>query len=238
VNDVVVLDDVWRSHRRRSRRGGLRLGQLRWALRGVTVRVAPGDAVGIIGGNGSGKTTMLRVVAGIVEPSCGRVVVHGRVQSLIDLTPGIDRDLTGLEGLRLRAILGGLRRSEVAMLWERMIAFTGIDRDQLSEPLHSYSAGMMLRVAAAAALVPDADVVALDEVLAVGDAEFQRRCLDRIAELVGGGAAALIVSHDPSLIAKHTDRAIALDHGEVVAAGTPHDVLTALEARGTVPLSP
>ena len=212
----ILLEEVWRSHRRRSRRGGLRPGKLRWALRGVSLRADPGEIVGVVGGNGSGKTTVLRIVAGIVEPSRGRVEVKGRVQSLIDLAPGLDRDLTGLETLRLRAILGGLSRADVTDLWDDMTGFTGIAVEQLAEPLHTYSAGMLLRVAAAAALVPDCDVVLVDEVLAVGDADFQGRCLDRVADLVAGGAAALLVSHDPTLIAHHAHRVVELHEGTVV----------------------
>jgi ABC-type polysaccharide/polyol phosphate transport system ATPase subunit len=191
----------------------------------VSFEVAPGHAVGVVGGNGSGKTTLLRIIAGITEPSRGDVRIRGRITSLIDLAPGQDRDLTGLENLRLRAVLGGISRADTARLWDRMVEFTGISADQLGEPVHTYSAGMLLRVAAAAALVRYADVIAIDEVLAVGDADFQRRCLDRIEIMVSSGAAAVLVSHDHDLIAGHCSHVYVLDAGRFVASGPPRTVL-------------
>ncbi len=222
---AVVLDEVWQSHRRRSRRGGLRMGRRRWALKGVSMAVAPGELGGVVGRNGSGKTTLLRVVGAIVRPARGSVRVDGRVSTLLDLTPGLDRDLTGAEHMRVRAVLGGLSKREVADLWDEMTAFTGISADQLAEPLHTYSAGMVLRVAAAAALVPRCDTVVVDEVLAVGDASFQHQCLRRVAELVDAGASAILVSHDARLILDNCERTLVLDEGLLMADGASSDIL-------------
>jgi ABC-type polysaccharide/polyol phosphate transport system ATPase subunit len=194
------------------------------ALDGVDLAVAAGTTLGIIGRNGSGKTTLLRILAGALRPTAGRVATQGRVATLIDLGAGIDPEFSGRENALLLGVLAGATRRQMIAALDAVKRFSGLG-GAFDEPVRTYSQGMTLRLAFAAAAQADPDVLLIDEVLAVGDAFFQQRCLMRIRELQQKGCTVLIVTHDPSAVFGFCDRAIWLEHGRVVSAGDPADVV-------------
>jgi len=194
------------------------------ALRDVTLRVRPGETVGLIGRNGAGKSSTLRVLAGIVPPDSGRVEVGGRVVTLLELGAGFSRDFSGRENIELNGALHGLTRAEVAERMDRIIGFSELG-SFVDVPVKTYSAGMFLRLGFAIAAHLDADVLLIDEVLAVGDEAFQRKCLRRISERIALGSTLVLVSHDPSAIERVCGRVVVLEAGEVVFDGPTADGL-------------
>jgi len=223
------LDERIRS---RSRRTAAAPGEV-WALRDVDLEIGEGEIVGIVGRNGSGKTTFLKTVARIVRPTTGSVAVRGRVGALLEVGTGFHPELTGRENVFLNGVVLGMSRREVARRFDEIVEFAGVERF-LETPLKRYSSGMYLRLAFAVAAHIDPDVLIVDEVLAVGDAEFQRRCLGRISELGRDGRTVLFVSHDAGTVGRLCGRAVWLDQGRVKGDGPAHDILSRyLEA--TVP---
>jgi ABC-type polysaccharide/polyol phosphate transport system ATPase subunit len=184
------------------------------ALRGVDLRVEPGEAFGVIGANGAGKSTLLRVAAGILRPTEGRVRIRGRVAPVLDLSPGFHAELSGRENVFLNGAMLGYRRAELVERAEEIAAFADIG-EFLSAPLRTYSAGMAVRLAFAICRRPD--VLVVDEVLAVGDAAFRGKCDRRLREFRDSGTTLLLVSHALAEVARSCDRALWLDHGEVRA---------------------
>ncbi len=185
-----------------------------WALRDFDLEVEEGSALGVVGRNGAGKTTLLRILTGITQPSAGVARVRGRVGALLEVGTGFHLELTGRENVYLNAALLGLSRRETAARFEEIVEFAGVGRF-LDAPLKRYSAGMMLRLAFAVAAHIDPDILVIDEVLAVGDAEFQRRCLGRVADLGQEGRTVIVVSHDLGMVARLCERAVWLDAGGV-----------------------
>ena len=179
----------------------------------------PGHCLGVVGGNGSGKTTLLQVVAGVLRPTRGTVTVRGRVASLVDLSAGFHRDLTGHENVLVGGVLLGLSRKEIRDRYDEIVAFSGLPADALDWPLAAYSAGMGLRLGFSLVVHTAPDVLLVDEVLAVGDAAFQRQCLERVDHLRADGCAVMIVSHDLDLVRHHCQEVAVLDRGEVVTLG-------------------
>jgi ABC-type polysaccharide/polyol phosphate transport system ATPase subunit len=195
------------------------------ALRDVSLRVAPGETVGVVGRNGAGKTSTLRVLAGIVPLDSGRVEVGGRAVALLELGAGFGRDFTGRENILLNGALHGLSREEIEARTEAIVAFSELGRF-VDVPVRTYSSGMFVRLGFAIAAHLDADVLLIDEVLAVGDEAFQRKCEARIAELIAAGTTLVLVSHDAALIERSCARVVVLDDGAVafdgpVAEGLP-----------------
>ena len=188
------------------------------ALHGVDLAVAPGESVGIIGPNGAGKSTLLKLVAGVTRPTGGRVSVTGRVGSMVELGLGFHPDLTGWENIACSGVVLGLTRREVDRLAPAIAGFAGIE-DALGAPLRTYSTGMRARLGFAVATHVGADILVIDEVLSVGDAEFQARCIDRIAELGAAGTTVVFVSHEMSLVVEVCPRAIQLKAGRIVDDG-------------------
>jgi ABC-type polysaccharide/polyol phosphate transport system ATPase subunit len=188
------------------------------ALDGVTLRVAPGETVGVIGRNGAGKTSTLRVLAGIVPLQSGRAAVGGRVATLIELGAGFGREFSGRENIFLNAALHGLSRAEVEAHLDEIIAFAELG-DFIDAPVKTYSSGMLVRLGFSIAAHIDADVLLIDEVLAVGDEAFQRKCLRRISERIAAGATLVLVSHAAAAIERVCDRVVVLDAGRVVFDG-------------------
>lgn len=198
-----------------------------WALRGVDIQVARGETVGLMGPNGSGKSTLLKVLSGILRANEGEVSVVGRVASLLELGAGFDGELTGRENIYLNAALLGVPKSDTDRLFDQIVAFSELG-EFIEFPVKHYSSGMYVRLGFSVAVHIDPDILIVDEVLAVGDAAFQKKCLDRIAEFQEQGKTILFVSHSSGLIEQLCTRAVLLDHGEVILDGRPRDAISQL----------
>jgi ABC-type polysaccharide/polyol phosphate transport system ATPase subunit len=188
------------------------------ALQGVTLRIEPGETVGIVGRNGAGKTSTLRVLAGIIPLQAGEGGCGGRTISLLELGAGFSRDFTGRENVYLQGALYGLTKTELEPRVEQIVAFSELEAF-IDVPVKTYSAGMMLRLGFSIAAHLEADVLLIDEVLAVGDEAFQRKCLRRISEQIAAGATLVLVSHDAGAIERVCDRVVVLDSGRVESDG-------------------
>ena len=197
-----------------------------WALRNVSFEVARGSSIGVIGRNGAGKTTLFKLLAGITAPTQGRIVMDGRVAALIEVGSGFHPELTGRENIFLSGSLLGMRRREIAAKIDRIVDFAGVQRF-IDTPVKWYSSGMYVRLGFSVAAHLEPHILLVDEVLAVGDAEFQGRCLERIQELRRQGTTNLFISHDLTAIERLCDRAVLLDKGELVLSGVPRDVVAA-----------
>ena len=195
-----------------------------WALRDVSFQVEPGHAVGLVGRNGSGKTTLLRLLSGIVKPSSGRVAVGGRVGSLLELGAGFHLDLTGRENVFLNGSIHGLKRAEIREKLDEIVAFAGLE-DFIDLPVRTYSSGMYMRLGFAIASHVEADVLLLDEVFAVGDEAFQRKCFGKIFEFKQRGGTIVFVSHDASAVERLCDRSVLLKDGVVAFDGPTHEAI-------------
>ncbi len=203
-------------------RGGLAEGFT--AVEDLDLEVGPGEAVALIGPNGSGKSTVLKLITGILKPSRGSVEVEGRVTALIELGAGFHPEITGRENVIINGMLLGLGRREVEDRLEEIVRFAEIG-EFIDQPVKTYSSGMFVRLGFAVAVAVDPDVLLVDEVLAVGDEAFTRRCLDRIAHLRRGGVSLVIVSHDLDLVGSLADRALYLRDGRMVAEGAADAVV-------------
>jgi len=204
------------------------------ALHNVNLSLSPGDRLGLIGSNGSGKTTLLRCLAGAYTPDIGSVEVNGRVASLLDLSLGIDPSATGLENIRIRGLVAGLTPAAIAAKTEEIAEFSGLG-PFLAMPLKSYSSGMQARLAFATATAVEAEVLLMDEWIAVGDAQFRAQANERLTSLVDKAHILVIASHDPSLIRSLCNKVVRMDHGiasEVVSIDQM-DELMARPAPGT-----
>lgn len=186
-----------------------------YALKHVSFRLERGESLAVIGPNGAGKSTLLNLAAGLSQPEEGTIQVNGRVAALLELGSGFHPDLTGAENVRLNAALLGLSRKRTTQLFDEIVEFSGIG-DFIMEPLRTYSTGMIMRLAFSVAVTMDPDILLVDEVLAVGDQAFQAKCFDKIHEFRSSGKSLLCVSHAPGMVQQLCDRAIWLDHGEVM----------------------
>jgi len=195
-----------------------------WALRDVSLDVARGEAVGLIGRNGSGKTTLLRIVAGIIKPTTGRVRAEGRIGSLLELGAGFHPDFTGRENVFLNGAIYGLRRADIRQRFDEIVAFAELEH-AIDRPVRTYSSGMTVRLGFAIAAFLDADVLLLDEVFAVGDESFQRKCFGRIARFKQEGGTIVFVSHDASAVERLCERAVLLDSGSVAFDGPTREAI-------------
>jgi ABC-type polysaccharide/polyol phosphate transport system ATPase subunit len=194
------------------------------ALSDVSLRVAPGEAVGLVGRNGSGKSTLLRVLAGIIRPTSGRVSVGGRIGSLLELGAGFAPDFTGRENVFLNGSIQGLRQQQIKERFDEIVAFAEIEH-AIDRPVRTYSSGMYMRLGFAIAAFLDADILLLDEVFAVGDESFQRKCFGRISEFKQRGGTILFVSHDAAAVERICERAILLVDGRAVVDGPTHEAI-------------
>ena len=197
-----------------------------YALKDVSFRLEQGESMAVIGRNGAGKSTLLGMAAGLCKPSEGVVAVRGRVAALLELGSGFHSDLTGLENVRLNASLLGLSRTRTGEVLESIIDFSEI-RDFIHDPVRTYSSGMIMRLGFSVAVHVDPDILIIDEVLGVGDQRFQAKCFDRIRQFKQAGKTLLFVSHGGETVRQLCDRAIWLDHGKMLLAGTPAQVLEA-----------
>ena len=201
-------------------------GRQFWALNDASLEVHARDCFGIIGPNGSGKSTLLKLITGILEPTSGDVITNGRIASLLELGAGFHPDLTGRENIFLNGSVYGLSRRQMLRRLDEIIDFTELG-DFIDVPIKHYSSGMYVRLGFAVAIHIEPDLLLVDEVLAVGDASFQHKCLDRIQKFRARGGTLVLVSHDLGTIQSLCNQAIWLDGGEVRAAGQPTDVAMA-----------
>jgi ABC-type polysaccharide/polyol phosphate transport system ATPase subunit len=204
--------------------GSKRLLAPRRVLHDIDLEVRAGECFGIVGRNGSGKSTLLRVIAGIIEPTAGTVSVRGRVAPMLALGVGLEPELSGWENVDLCATLLGLDRDGVAQAKAYTRSFSGLTESDLAMQVKRYSTGMTARLGFSIATANDPDVLLVDEVLAVGDAAFQRQCYARIDELKRAGCTVLFVSHSLGEVQRLCDRAACMEAGTIVKVGHPHEV--------------
>jgi ABC-type polysaccharide/polyol phosphate transport system ATPase subunit len=210
------------------------------ALKDVSFAVGEGEFFGVIGPNGSGKSTLLKIIAGIYAGDAGRVVVRGKLSPFIELGVGFNDELSGADNVRINGTLLGLSVREIDRRFDEIVAFAGLDRF-IDQKLKNYSSGMRVRLAYAIAIQVDFEILLLDEVLAVGDQEFQDRCFATLEEIRRQGKTIVFVSHDLNAIKSHCERAMLLVNGAIESIGDPDDVverygeLTLTSGRPAVP---
>lgn len=197
-----------------------------WALKDVTFEVKRGEVLGIIGRNGAGKSTLLKVLSRITEPTSGRVVLDGRVASLLEVGTGFHPELTGRENIFLNGAILGMGRAEIARKFDEIVNFAGVEKF-LDTPVKRYSSGMYVRLAFAVAAHLEPEILVIDEVLAVGDAEFQKKCLGKMEGVAKGGRTVLFVSHNMAAVESLCTSAIHLDGGRVIGSGSPRTCMEA-----------
>jgi ABC-2 type transport system ATP-binding protein len=191
-----------------------------WALRDISFSVREGETVGILGRNGSGKSTLLKCVCGVLKPTSGQVVVRGKLAGLLELGAGFQQELSGRDNIYLNGSMLGMSRREVDRVFDDIVAFAELDQF-IDNQVKFYSSGMYVRLGFAVAVNVDPDVLVIDEVLAVGDERFQRKCLDRIKRFQQEGRTILFVSHSPDQVRSICDRAVVLHDGEMIGLGPP-----------------
>jgi len=203
-----------------------------WALQDVSFELNRGEAFGIIGANGAGKSTILKLITGIMKPTTGRVELNGRLSALIEVGAGFHPDLTGRENIYLNGTILGMRRAEIDRKFDAIVEFSGL-ADFIDTPVKRYSTGMYARLGFSVAAHVDPDILIVDEVLSVGDIVFQNRCLEKMNRIIHSGATVIFVSHNLRAIAELCPRSILLEHGKVTATGPSQEVLRAyLESSG------
>ncbi|MGA1835560.1 ABC transporter ATP-binding protein [Herbiconiux sp. 11R-BC] len=195
-----------------------------WALKNVDLEIDSGQTIGLIGPNGSGKSTLLKTIGGIIQPTSGTVRRRGRLAALLELGAGFHQDLTGRENVYLNASILGLSRKQTDLYFDDIVEFSGI-RDFIDTQVKFYSSGMYVRLAFSVAVHVDPDLLLVDEVLAVGDEAFQRKCLDKIRSFQREGRTIVLVTHSLGQITEFCDRAVLLNRGEVLFDGAPHEAV-------------
>jgi len=195
-----------------------------WALKDVNLQVMHGDVLGIIGSNGAGKTTLLKILCRITEPTQGCAEVNGRIGSLLEVGTGFHPELTGRENIYLNGAILGMRRNEIGRKFDEIVAFAEVEKF-LDTPVKRYSSGMYVRLAFAVAAHLDPEILVVDEVLAVGDGAFQKKCLGKMDEVAGSGRTVLLVSHNMGAIKSLASKAVFLNRGEVRDTGKPEAVV-------------
>jgi lipopolysaccharide transport system ATP-binding protein len=205
-----------------------------WALRDVDLAVEPGEVLGVIGHNGAGKSTMLKLLSGVMKPTIGTIETHGRLSALIEVGAGFHPDLTGRENIYLNGTILGMTRREISRRFDEIVAFSGLE-EFLDTPVKRYSTGMYSRLGFAIAAHVDSDILVVDEVLSVGDYVFQNRCIERMKEVVRSGAAVIFVSHNLGAVTSMCRSAVLLDHGRIIGRGTAQDVVRQYLARVRTP---
>jgi lipopolysaccharide transport system ATP-binding protein len=219
-----------------SERAGARVGEEFWALRDVTFDVQEGEVLGIIGRNGAGKSTLLKILSQVTAPTCGQIRVRGRIASLLEVGTGFHSELTGRENIFLNGAILGMSKQEIRRKLDEIVAFSGIE-EFIDTPVKRYSSGMNVRLAFAVAAHLEPEILVIDEVLAVGDAAFQAKCLGKMDEVASGGRTILFVSHDLANVSRLCHRGILLNHGVVETIGDIGSVIatyTSQDTRGSL----
>ena len=233
---AIRIDDVWKKfrlyHERHQTLKETMLSMRRasyeelWGLRGVSIEVPYGKTVGLIGRNGSGKSTLLKIVAKILQPDKGTVSANGRISALLELGAGFQPDLTGRENIYLNGSILRLSRKEIDKKFDEIVAFSELEKF-IDTPVKNYSSGMYMRLGFSIAVNVEPDILLVDEVLAVGDEAFQRKCFDKIRRFKEGGGSILFVTHETDIVKQICDSAVMLDDGVIVSQGLPADVVKA-----------
>ena len=205
-----------------------------WAVRDVNFKIERGEAVGIIGHNGAGKSTILKLLSNITAPTTGEITINGRLSALIEVGSGFHPELTGRENIFLSGSILGMRRREITKKFDSIVDFAGV-RQFIDTPVKRYSSGMYVRLGFAIAAHLDPDILLLDEVLAVGDASFQAKCIQRVKELEEAGTTIVFISHDLGAVEKLCQRVILMDKGRISAEGAPRDVIRAYHGANSGP---
>ena len=196
-----------------------------WALRNVSFKVPEGKVIGIIGKNGAGKSTLLKILTQITEPTSGKALINGRVASLLEVGTGFHPELTGRENTYLNGSILGMKKYEIDLKFDSIVEFAEIEQF-IDTPVKRYSSGMYVRLAFAVAAHLEPEIMLIDEVLAVGDAEFQRKCIGKMKEVAGQGRTVLFVSHRMSAIKSLCDQVILIEEGRLVGYGNPSNIVT------------
>jgi ABC-type polysaccharide/polyol phosphate transport system ATPase subunit len=224
----VRIEDVWKQYRLGTHRGA---GTF-WALKGLRLDVARGTCMGVIGRNGAGKSTLMKLLAGITAPTRGAITINGRVAALIEVGSGFHPELTGRENVFLSGSILGMRRREIAQKLSSIVEFAGVEAF-IDTPVKWYSSGMYVRLGFSVAAHLEPDILLVDEVLAVGDAEFQTRCVRRLNQLRQQGVTIIFISHNLTAVEQMCDVAVLLEAGELAALGRPSDVVSVYHRRLT-----
>jgi lipopolysaccharide transport system ATP-binding protein len=205
-------------------RGERRSHEKFWALNDISFEIKQGEAIGIIGRNGAGKSTLLKILSRITKPTNGRVELYGRVASLLEVGTGFHSELSGRDNIYLNGAILGMNRKEINRKFDEIVDFSGVE-EFLSTPVKHYSSGMYMRLAFAVAAHLDPEILVIDEVLAVGDAEFQKKCLGKMGDVAKGGRTVLFVSHNMVAVEELCPRAVVLDKGAVIFDGDSNEAI-------------
>ncbi len=197
-----------------------------WALKDISFQVAKGEALGIIGANGAGKSTILKVLSRVMNPTEGRIVSHGAVSALIEVGAGFHPDLTGRENIFLNGTILGMKKNQIKKKFDEIVEFSGLE-DFIDTPVKRYSSGMYARLGFSVAVHVDPEILIVDEVLSVGDHVFQKKCAEKMKSVVKEGVTVVFVSHNTRAIVEMCDRCILLDHGRIAACGPAAEVVNA-----------
>ena len=230
-----LRDSLSRAAKRIAKREHHHRHQEIWALRDVSFEIGEGEAVGLVGPNGAGKSTLLKILSRITEPTAGRAVLRGRVSSLLEIGTGFHRELSGRDNVYLNGAILGMRRREIDAKYDEIVAFSGLEAF-METPVKRYSSGMYMRLAFAVAAHLEPGILLVDEVLAVGDAEFRRKCVGKMGEVAKGGRTVLFVSHNMAVVRELCPQSLWIDHGRVErfgpSAAVIRDYLHSQEAAG------
>jgi lipopolysaccharide transport system ATP-binding protein len=195
-----------------------------WAVRDVSFEVKKGEVLGIIGRNGAGKSTLLKILTKVTDPTIGQAEMHGRVSSLLEVGTGFHQELTGRENIYLNGTILGMRKKEIESKYDQIVDFSGVEKF-INTPVKRYSSGMRVRLAFSVAAHLEPEVLLIDEVLAVGDADFQKKCLNKMEEVGKEGRTVIFVSHNMNAVTRLCDRVILLEEGMLIEDGPPHQVI-------------
>ncbi len=205
-----------------------------WALRDISLDAVPGDVIGVIGRNGAGKSTLLKILSRITEPTTGRIDLYGRVGSLLEVGTGFHPELSGRENIFLNGAILGMRRAEILRKFDEIVAFAEVEKF-IDTPVKRYSSGMYLRLAFAVAAFLESEILLVDEVLAVGDASFQKKCLGKMRDVSASGRTVLFVSHNMAAIEALCNRCLFISEGRLFDDGKPHDLVVKYLAAEAAP---